>query len=170
MIKEITPKDPFLFGGVKVNRNEVASTRTVKENGKTQFIVNFKNGSTIKYPHQPIKQGAHIENGKYTPSGPGRIFREPDVQEVNITNIYGAKFMGSNKRDQISLNGCNNCTIDVSNDKTTDEVVIKDSSFKSQHNTIKQGSYDCTFIHTKGRDYDTGIIVSGEGTHKEGNE
>lgn len=169
-MRTINPNNPIKFGGVQVNQNEVASKRTVKENGKTLFIINFKNGSTIKYPQQQVNQGAHIENGDYINSGAGRIFREQNVQEVNITSIFNAKFTGSNKRDQINLNGCRNCTIDVSNDQTTDEIRIRDFSFKSKHNTIKQGSQDRTLIHTEGRDYNTGVEVIGKGIHREGNE
>lgn len=156
----ITPKQPITFGGVKLNANEIASKEVVKENGATRFVINFKNGSTIKYPQQAPKNNSSIYFGT-----------EGFEQRMTINRLYGAEYSGSDGNtnqtyDFVNANGCANCIFDISNDGQHDRVILDDSgNMKSQNNKVKMDECDTTNIA-----YKDWMSVEGEGTHVEGNE
>lgn len=165
MVK-IRPQKPVTFGDVKLNENEIESKNTVKENGATRYVVNFKNGSTIKYPQQAKRNNAEINSEHYLGVGDTESY----VVQTDINRLFGAEFTGGNHIDLVHLNGCNNCKVDVSDDGSIndlgDTVYIYDdykSKYKSKNNTIKQDRYDTTNIFA---DKDI-ITVKGEGTHIE---
>lgn len=172
MTDRINPQNQINFGGVRVNQNEIASKKVVKENGATRYIINFKNGTTIKYPAQAKKNEAKVS--AYNESGP--------ITHVN--NLAYGKITGNTKdQDIIFMSGCKSCEVDVANDNLTDYVTLENSkrfketslfsqlmgnpSFEeevipSKNNKIKQDKNDLTEIGQ--------LEISGEGVHIEGQE
>lgn len=173
--KTITPQKPITYGGVKLNENEVQSKKVVKENGATRFVISFKNGSTVKYPQQAKHNNAEITSSNYTETKSGREL----IANTEISRLFGAEFTGTQYSphrdgnyplDSVSLNGCTNCKVDVSNDVNKNEIgdrvfVFDDHEygFKAKNNVIKQDKYDETDIITSNKD----LTIVGEGTHIE---
>lgn len=172
--KTIRPQDHVYFGGVQLNKNDIVSKRKVKENGATRYIVNMANGTTIKYPHQAAKNKSSI----IAPDPNGGRFDSISAN-TDINRLYGAEFTGNpDKADIVNLNGCRNCTVDVSNSRpksaktgdfdSGDHVSINNEwRFKSSGNKIVQDKNDSTLLSNKKGEY---FAIEGKGTHIEGQE
>ena len=175
MTNNINPQNHINFGGVRVNQNEIASKKVVKENGATRFIINFKNGTTIKYPAQAKKNEASVK---------ASFDSKLDNADTQVYHLAYGKITGNpQKHDTIWMSGCKSCEVDVANDNNDDYVSLEsteryeDPSLFSQimgetgpvvitthskNNNIKMGKEDVT------RYEDT--CVTGEGVHIEGQE
>ncbi len=159
----INPQNQINFGGVRVNQNEIASKKVVKENGATRYIINFKNGTTIKYPAQKKTNNTTIQ------FNPSQKPTQKNIKYMEVTNLAYGEITGSpNEQDNINMWDCKSCKIDLSNDNNKDRVTLLDDvdihKRPSQNNQIKMGKEDETDIS-----YDH-ILVKGEGLHKEGQE
>ena len=106
------------FGGVKLQKSEVASTKTktVKDYyGKAVklFMVNFKNGVKVAY-----KQSA---NNASIFSGKNNTWNSTNT---NINFVEGLELKGTNNRDDITVRGGSISGIDVSRDGGGDTVKV----------------------------------------------
>lgn len=155
MTNEINPQNQINFGGVQVNQNEIASKKVVKENGATRYIINFKNGTTIKYPAQKKTNESRIKTNQ-------REF----FSSTSLSNLaYGEITGNPNDKDLIIMHGCNSCKIDLSNDNNADTVSLWDKvghKGSSKNNQIKMGKEDEAELNDKN------TLVKGEGLHIEG--
>jgi len=158
--KPIRPQNQITFGGVNTNQNEIASKKVVNENGTTRYVINFKNGTTVKYPAQAAKNNSVISEGR------------------KFQRIYGAEII-VNKDTKIkdftmvNLDGCRNCTVYTSQNSVPDTVYIGNdywnSGKKSTGNKVIQGEDDTTIMRRYELDMDN-IEIEGAGTHIEGQE
>ena len=106
------------FGGVKLQKSEVASTKTktVKDYyGKAVklFMVNFKNG--VKVAYQQSANNASIFSGKNNTW---------NSTNTNINFVEGLELKGTNNRDDITVRGGSISGIDVSRDGGGDTVKV----------------------------------------------
>lgn len=192
------PVKIITIGGAKFDANQVASQSTTKKNGKTYYVVSFKSGATVQYPQQAQKNNAAIdigigESGSYVGNysdsptmayrydhmgegrykdlegGEGAIYQKAD--KYTISRFWGLEFSGTQKPDDVNLNGCTRCTVNINggNSMSGDKVTLSNSSnFKSRDNEVVMDKND-EVRHLR----DDGIIdgdsdVRGAGTYHEG--
>ena len=101
------------FGGVKLKKSEVASTKTktVKDYyGKAVnlFMVDFKNGVKVAYKQSSNKFGV-------TPSIYARNDNNVDKSITNANFVEGLELKGSKKMNDITISGGSVAGIDVAN-------------------------------------------------------
>ena len=106
------------FGGVKLQKSEVASTKTktVKDYyGKAVklFMVDFKNG--VKIAYKQSTNNASIFSGKNNTW---------NSTNTNINFVEGLELKGTNNRDDITVRGGSINGIDVSKDGGGDTVKV----------------------------------------------
>ena len=163
------PKSTVKIGGVSVNENDIQSTTTKKVDGNTYYVINFKNGQKVEYPNQDPRNKATIS------------FDSDQVNSANYSNLASANIYGSDKRDDITLFGCGNCTVDVANDKSEDNVYIQDGMFpatskkdnkntyfRSIGNKVKMNNNDTTEIYHEKSYRPEGWFTQKYNYHKEG--
>lgn len=156
----IRPQNQITFGGVKTNQNDIASKRVVKENGATRFVIDFKNGTTVKYPAQAAKNHSEIADGS-------------KFERIAYAEITTNKD-GKNNGDDIvfRLDGCKNCTVDTSQNNLPELVIAgSDDKYnkKSSGNKFIQGEDDRTLYHPEDIHAES-VEIRGAGTHIEGQE
>ncbi len=119
----------FIYGGVKLNKDEVKSYDCVADkDGHTRYVVTFNNGTTVSYKSS---ENAYISS-KNVKFGEG-IFAQANgrkFSEQNLTSAYGVmglELQGTKTMDQVQIDKCSIIKVDVSNDKAYDNVQIKNS-------------------------------------------
>lgn len=184
------PVKIITFGGAKFDSNQVASQSTVKKNGTTYYVVNFKTGAKIQYPAQEDKNNAAIDIGRGESStyvgyyddnlknsiiydnmgkpgyenftgGEGALYQVAD--KYTISRFWGAEFTGTAKPDDVDLKGCTRCTVNISggNSYARDKVSMEeDEKFVSQKNEVIMDAKDEVYTQ-----YDK---IEGAGTYHEG--
>lgn len=177
MTNKINQQNQIIFGGVRVNPSEIDSKKVVKENGATRYIINFYNGITVKYPAQKKTNNSVIE------AGLKRYQTDTDdyQNQLWIENLaYGEITGDKTYEDDISLEGCKNCKVDVSNDDSNHDDVtfmnnvdFHDSSLirRSENNQAKLGQKGHLSIYHNTGHYLSevdGCYVEGKGLYKEG--
>ena len=135
------PNDSFKLGGVKLYNQQVKKISTPKdEYGNTTYIINFKNGATIKYREQPEENNAEVVSCFYGNTN------KRSIVETDMTNLLGAEFTGSKQhKDEVLMYDCKDCKIDVSNDKNTnfdENDTVNVWGKESKNNQIKQNAGD----------------------------
>lgn len=135
--------EPIKFGGVQIQPNQVKEMKTVKQDGDIQYSLFLKNGMVLKYKEQNPKNNASVDT-----------WDSSDYTEIN--NIAQGKIKGGNN---ITLSGCRDCDIDVSENKMPDYVHFQDSKEtingqkvikKSGGNSVKLDSQDSTNLSDAG--------------------
>lgn len=194
------PVKIITFGGAKFDANQVASKTTVNKGGKTYYVVNFKTGAKVQYPAQAQKNEARIDVGRgeaenyvghcsdskqisrmydnmieHKPGyenftgGEGCVNEKAD--QYTISQFWGLEFTGSRKPDNVHLNGCTSCTVNLSggNSYAGDRVGLRDSSrFVSQNNEVIMDDKDVTKKFERDSSLLIVDVVKGAGTHHEG--
>ena len=115
------PIEPIVYGGLKVDKNMIASRRK-EPNG--EYVIDFKNGQSIRYKDQTPNGFARI----YLSEGFGKIEFGKTPHDRNVMtaeNLFGAVITGSEGIDAIQLiDGCKHNTVKVNNDTNYDLVDI----------------------------------------------
>ncbi len=160
------------FGGAKVDANKVKTKGVVvdKTTGKKMYEITFTTGAKVKYPNQAAGNNSAINI--LTPDE-----SLADADHIEINRFYGLEFTGTDRKEDISLNGSKNCTINVQdknklkkyehNDtigKNDDSVNIakskyKNKYYKSSENSVVMDNFDTMY-------YPGGYAV-GPGVQKE---
>lgn len=193
------PVKIITFGGARFNANEVASKSTVQRDGKTYYVVNFKTGGKVEYPRQATKNNAaidigrgesvhyvgcisdgtvteymynNIDKGKYSDltAGEGVVGQKAD--RYTISRFFGLEFTGTQRPDNVTLNGCSNCTVDIAggNSRSNDQVTIKpDAKFVSKDNEVKMDGKDDVYpLKVTNGELWGDDVVTGAGIYHEG--
>lgn len=135
--------EPIKFGGVQIQPNQVKEMKAVTKNGEKMYSVFLNNGTKIEYKEQNQKNGASVNT-----------WDSSDYTEIN--NIAQGKIKGGNS---ITLSGCRDCDIDVSENKMPGYVHFQDSKEtingqkvikKSGGNSVKLDSQDSTNLSDAG--------------------
>ena len=114
----------IIFGGVRLDKNEVAYKETVTDRyGKKHYFVIFNNGISVAY------QGANGEDAFISSYDLGSKKYSPDTNQFSARRIKGLEVQGSEyKNDRIKVYESSIIGIDVSGDKKfEDSVTIEDS-------------------------------------------
>ncbi len=144
------PVHKKVFGGVKMNWNEVKSAQVNvdKKNNKNTYNVTFKTGVRVEYPEQTNPKASIYSEEE------GSIFSGHDTS-TRINYLDGAKVTGSRDDDYIRCNQVKNSTIDVSKDHNDDEVEMittaknyKEFKENNDNNTIMLDEEDTAKIYT----------------------
>ena len=105
-------EDLIIFGGVQLNKNEVAYKKTVTDiNGTKHYFVIFKNGIRAAY------QGANGEYAFISSYDLGSNKYSPDTNLFSARRIKGLEVKGAEyKKDNINVYESSIIGIDVSDD------------------------------------------------------
>lgn len=143
MTEPLKPLNVTTHGGVKVDANRVAKFGKTNQGGAKRFTIDFKDGTRVEYPAQKESNKSDI-----------RIFDCAEgVTRMEVRNMAYAKISGTPKRDDISLRGCRNSTVDVSGGGK-DVVLLSDNLFAdkgqlpSSGNKVIQDKDDETVLKT----------------------
>ncbi len=126
-------------GGVQYYPSEAKSS--YDENSKL-YTLEFNSGVKLKYAEQT--QDDNTERSARTFTSNGTIF-------TLVNGINGGQIIGSDTmEDNITLDNCYNCTVDVSNDFKTDYVGIfnKDDKNANIGNEVKYDASDSIMSKT----------------------
>lgn len=136
------PVKIMTFGGAKFDKNQVESSNTVKKNGRTYYVVNFKTGAQVQYPAQAKDNNASIDIGRgeaantvgsvsegagmaqlydkvnkgksgYKDLKTGEGIITQKADKYIISQFWGLEFTGSKKPDNVILKGCTSCKVDT---------------------------------------------------------
>lgn len=152
----MSPVKIITVGGAKLNANDVASSRKETKNGKTNYVINFKDGATVRYPAQSVESNARINVSSH---GNSPAYR--------ISAFCGLEFSGTQKPEDIDLYGCQNCTVDVKDtDTSCDTVYIYSNPPLSGHNEVIMDETDETYFREDGITHG----YNGPGTYHEGDD
>ena len=160
------------IGGVKFNKADIKSSEVIKQDGKTMNSVFLKDGTHIVFPNQAEKNGSSVTQENLVTYKPKIDYgiswqndfepdfyiknertEHPDKKITTFNKMAGAQITGTENEDRYDLYGCNNSTVDVSqNDGKKDNVTVKDhykstslfgsETFESSGNKVKLGDGD----------------------------
>lgn len=116
----IKPVNFLNVGGVNLNGNQVKSHETIKKNGQTLHRVQFNSGVFAEYPTQNAKQNASLYSHAWDDIDGRATYTESN-------NLDNASISGTDKSDNIILNGNNGTKVDISGDENSDFVSVNDS-------------------------------------------
>ena len=116
----IKPVNFLNVGGVNLNGNQVKSHETIKKNGQTLHRVQFNSGVFAEYPTQNAKQNASLYSHAWDDIDGKATYTESN-------NLNNASISGTDKPDEIVLNGNNGTKVDISGDDNSDFVSVNDS-------------------------------------------
>lgn len=143
------------IGGVTFNKEDVKSSKVVIKDGKKMNSVFLQDGTHIEYPKQKesnqsavdqknhvkhkvgVSVGPHLDYGPFSGNtgdlkfGP-HVAMKNEVTSDKDTSFYrikGATITGTENTDRYDLRGCNDTTVDVSqNDGKEDRVEFNTST------------------------------------------
>ena len=185
------------IGGVTFSKSNVKSAEVIVKDGKKINSVFLQDGTHIEFPTQSEKNNSKITTGYprgfavsqsqgFNPRS-GKV--EPHLTLENTVDkssgkttwferISGAKITGTENADEYTLLGCNNTTVDVSQDDGQFDYVQANQSaqgdtvWSNDNNTFKLGDSDQL---TTVRDFYNSLWPSckdykGEGTYNSGTD
>lgn len=140
------------IGGVQFTKTDVVKSEQIKRDGETLNSVFLKDGTQITFPNQDAKNEAKItqrDEVLTTHNGPQNYsYVETGNYFTDVERLSGASIMGTDKKDNYTLKGCDNTTVDISqNDHYADSVKFEDAtlgkkSYASHNNEVKQNAED----------------------------
>jgi len=143
MTEPLKPLNVTTYGGVKVDANRVAKFGKTNQGGAKRFTIDFKDGTRVEYPAQNPKNKSDIRIFDYAQG----------ATRMEVRNMAYAKITGTPKRDDISMRGCRNSTVDVAGGGK-DVVTLTDNLFGDKHplpssgNKVIQDKDDETVLKT----------------------
>ena len=136
------PQKIISIGNVHYSQDDVAN-HTIKEQGKQKiYCVWLKNGLSLEYPRQ---EG---EGGTVEVKNKGLFGRE----NTWFRDLNGAIIRGSKNRDNLSIYGCKNSEVDVSEDEKLlggDEVFVS-KDLPNENVVIKRDDGDRVIVPPTG--------------------
>ena len=140
------------IGGVSFTKTDVVKSEQIKRDGETLNSVFLKDGTQITFPDQDAKNESKVtqqEEVLTVHNGPQNYsYVETGNYFTGVERLSGGSIVGTDKKDNYTLKGCDNTTVDVSqNDHLVDNVKVEDNkfdkkSYASFNNSVTQNAED----------------------------
>ena len=176
--------DKIIIGGVSFNKADIKSSEKIQKDGKTLNSVFLNDGTHVVFPNQSEGNQSTISQKNLVTSQPtigyglswqndyeiGPYIKQEDIEHpdkkvTTFERLSGAEITGTDAEDRYYLKGCNNTTVDVSqNDGKTDRVDVYKSTIRSESlfgdsttfstydNEVKLGQDDVASTRNKNKD------------------
>lgn len=112
----VNGRQPIKFGGVVLDASQVKSKRVEKGLKNDVYIVEFKSGVTARYEMQNTKHEPALNSA----ASPYNAMSKDKVMNTEAWNIKGLTIEGSNVRDNMSFQNCEDTIVNNYNDQIKD--------------------------------------------------
>ena len=141
-----------IIGGVKFNEKDIVSSEKISQDGKEYNSVFLKDGTKIVYPEQNPDNDASVSaTHEYYETVWHHGYKthwstvEKRIAPTSVIGFNGGTLIGTENKDRYSIIGCENMTIDISQDDSKgDNVKLQARGF-----LCDQGNQNNTIIHRK---------------------
>ena len=129
------------IGGVTFNKSDVKSSEVVIKDGKKTNSVFLQDGTHLEFPNQSAdnqstvsqgnrtyiqpayKWGYNIRSGKHEYHLTYETKEDPSKKVTNFQRMSGATITGTENEDTYNMYGCQNTTVDVSQNDGKSDIV-----------------------------------------------